>query len=181
MGQEKWRVEKTRMKDRSAQAGHWPQEQQRERKWLEEVSEREEEGWKATDGITARVHPLPQSARSSHFPPFHHLWPSQKCKTTNNITTLTWCTTEPVTRVYVGLITAWSSSSDYQGRRLKCFSRLCCGLVCASSRNLDLERSAQESWWRCSVTSGRSCWPLKSERSLNFIQHKREKRRYNVI
>lgn len=81
----------------------------------------------AINRIIATVHPPPQSARSSHFSPFCHLWPSQNCKTTNNITTLTWCTTEPVTTV-CGLITAWSSSSDYQGHRLNALADFGVGL-----------------------------------------------------
>lgn len=104
--------------------------------------------------------PSQQSARSSHFSPFHHLWPSQNWKTTNNITTLPECT-EPVTTVYVGLITAWSSSSDYQGHRLNALADfgVC---LCARPAKIWIWRSC---WWKCSVhardkKNGCSCWPL---------------------
>lgn len=160
-----WRVEKTKMKDRSGQAGHWQEEQQRGQKWLEKMSEREQECWEAIDRIRARVHPPLQSARSSHFPPFHHLWPSQTGKTSNNTTMLTQCTTEPGTTLYVGLITAWSSGSDYQGRRLNALAGFVVGLCARPAKKIwNLEFSAHESWYRCSAHArdkedGGGCWP----------------------
>ena len=111
------------------------------------------------------------------FLPFHHLWPSQSCKTVNN-TTLTQSTTEPETTLYVGLMTAWSSSSHYQGHRLNALADFGVGL-CARPAKIWIWSSQHESWWRRSVRArdkrhGCSCWRLKVSARL-ILSNTKEK------
>lgn len=101
---------------------------------------------------------------------FSSISPSQKCKTTNNITTLTSCTTHQELRYMWDWLL---QQLGWSGPQIKCFSRLCCRLVCTSSKKIwILELSAHESWWKCSARArdkrdGCSCWPLKV--SAHFI------------
>lgn len=112
------------------------------------------------------------------FPTISPNRPSQNCRTTNNIAALSQRMTEPVTRVYVGLFTAWSS--DYHGHRLNALADFSLGsCVLPADKNLDLERTRADGGGPRVCTRQKEWLQLlttQSERSLNFMEHKREER-----